>query len=311
MNRMPLFALLFIISMCSYCSESIDSKKLLHALIDQNHQPTPALLELLEEMETPHAGTFPSIIQATQLWLRPTEKERWEFKNDSIEIKKTRILKLAEKLCLVQKVEPTYTSYKYALLFGGTLDDVRDRLGYLITLWNNGIRFNSLIILTGQRSLDTVLESHELLINNTIENLPPKQTWHFNGKFPTTETEMIKFVFEQTDIPAAWKNLPHVLVDTPPQKTGPHSFRRPNTEDTIVQWLKEYNPSPGSILAISNQPFVGYQNAVLRKNMPQKFTVETVGSCYHDNESITTILDALVRWGYNENQIIHNQQAKY
>ncbi len=311
MNRLFIFTMLFTIFIHSYCSEPIRSKKLLSALVNQDNKPTVALLELLNEMRAHHTDSFPSIVQTTQLWLRPTEKERWEFKNDFIEIKKPRLLKLFENLCLIQKVEPSKKYYDYALLFGGTLDDVRNRLAYLITLWDNGIRFNSLVILTGQRLLNATLENHERLLNNQHKGLPSKNTWHFKENFPTSEPEMIKFVFEQTDIPRAWDTVSRIFIDTPPQETGSNSFRRPNTEDTIIQWLKECKPQPGSILAISNQPFIGYQNAVLRKNMPQKFAMETVGSAYQDNESTTTILDALVRWIYNENHVLHNQQAKY
>ncbi len=310
MNYIFIFTMLLTMFIYSHCSKPVSSEKLLHALIDQHNQPTPSLLELLKETDSPHAGTFESITQATQLWLRPAAKERWQVSNDSTENKKTRLLKLFENLCLVQKVEPLKKSYTYAILFGSTLDDVRDRLSHLITLWDEGIHFNSLIILASERPLDTTLENQENLLNNNYQGLSSKKTWHFNGHFPTTESEMIKFVFEQAETPAAWNNIPHVFINTPLQKTNLNELRRPNTEDTIIHWLKEYNPQPGSILAISNQPFIGYQNAVLQKNIPQTFSIETVGSAYHSNESITSFFDTLARWIYNQNNIIQNQQAK-
>jgi len=310
LNHIIMSILLFHIFTYTSCSESIFSSALFDAIINHENKPKPVLLELLKETHTAHTGTLPSIALATQSWLRPAGKERWEFQHNPIATN-NHLPELFKNLCLMQRVEPSRISYDYAVLFGGTLDDVRNRLAYLIALSNKGITFNSLVILTGQRLLDTTLESHELLLNDKIEGLPSQKTWYFDGKFPTTEPEMIKFVFEQTDIPSAWNKTRCFFVDAPMQTTENGSFRRPNTQDTITQWLKECNPRPGSILALSNQPFVGYQNSVLRNTLPKTFTIETVGNAYANNESLATIFDTLARWIYNENQIAHNQQAKY
>ena len=54
--------------------------------------------------------------------------------------------------------------------------------------------------------------------------------------------------------------------------------------------------TPGNILAISNQPYVGYQNAVLQNLLPNTFGIETVGKSASPNIKITTALDTLARW---------------
>lgn len=308
MNHIVIFMLILHTFTHIHCSECIPATKLLHALVDKNNQPTPSFLELLDKTACFHDGTLSSIVESTQQWLRPKETERWEYNVNTIPMN-VDLLHLFKNLCLVQEIKPSQKSYDYALFLGGSLDDVRTRLAYLLTLWNKGIRFGSLVILTGQRSLDKQIEGKELLLNNTMQ-LPYKRNWHFNGQFPTTESEMIKFVFEQTDTPKEWQKLPCISINTPIQQMENGSFRRPNTEDTIIEWLRKYHPHSGAILAISNQPFIGYQNAVLQKNMPH-FTIETVGAAYSGNESIATIFDALARWIYNKNQIIHSQQAKY
>ena len=310
MNYIISFITLFLCALL-HCSEMTTNKQLLRALMDQNNKPTRSLLKILAITESQHNGTLPSITSTTQEWLRPAGKERWQTHNTLVPIHEHHLSPLFKELCLEQKIEPLQNSYDYALLLGGTVDDVRNRLAYLITLSNKGIHFGALIILTGQRQLDATLESDELLLNNKRDDLPLRQEFSFNGRFPDTETEMIKLVFQQTDIPAALNNIPHFLIDTPMQMGDNGSLRRPNTQDTITQWLTECNPHPGSILALSNQPFVGYQNAVLRNNVPQQFTIETVGNAYENNESLATIFDALARWIYNENQIVHKQQAKY
>jgi hypothetical protein len=81
------------------------------------------------------------------------------------------------------------------------------------------------------------------------------------------------------------------------------TLRRPNTQDTIDEWLRSYNPQPGSILALSNQPYIGYQDAVLRKALPKTFDVETVGNACSNNTKSTVIIDSLARWIYNEHLI--------
>ena len=97
--------------------------------------------------------------------------------------------------------------------------------------------------------------------------------------------------------------IPIVFVDTPMQKTENNNLRRPNTRDTINEWLQKYNPHNGSILAISNQPFIGYQDAVLRNILPKGFSIETVGCENLENETTTIILDSLARWIYHEYQM--------
>jgi hypothetical protein len=298
MNRIIMF--MFMLPLCTqmHGAETISATLLLHALVDKNNQPTTPLLKLLKKTGCPHDNTLPSIVASAQKnLLRQPGKERWENKTNAL--LDDAYLLLFEGLYLIQEIVPSQKSYDYALLLGGVLDDVRTRLTYLISLWDKGIRFNSLVILTGQRPLDSRIENEESLVHNNSKNVPP----------PTTESEMIQCVFAQTNLPTEWKNLLST-VDMPMQKMADGSCRRPNTEDTVVEWLRGHNPRPGTILAISNQPFIGYQHAVLRKNLPD-FRIETVGPAYEDNESISTILDAAARWIYNENQIIHNQRAKY
>ncbi len=77
------------------------------------------------------------------------------------------------------------------------------------------------------------------------------------------------------------------------------SIKRPTTGDTIKLWLTELAPQ-GKILAISNQPYVGYQHAVLKSFVPKELLVETVGpKTAVVNSDI--VVDNLARWLYQEN----------
>ncbi len=166
-------------------------------------------------------------------------------------------------------------------------------------LWEKGIRFEKLVVLTGQRPLDKTLESSQLLLDTTHPTLHFKQGKQLNVKLPSTEIGMINYTFNHIKMPKTWEAIPFVYVDTPMQKTENGILRRPNTQDTINEWLTRYNPKPGSILALSNQPFVGYQDAVLRKYLPPNFVIDTVGDVDWEDEGVATILDSLTRWIYN------------
>ncbi len=186
---------------------------------------------------------------------------------------------------------------------------MRNRLSYLIKLWESRIRFDSIIVLTGQRPLYKTIENSELLLNDPLHLVKFKQNWNFQGQLPSTETDMIKFIFNQTETPQAWNSIPLIFVDTPLQKAESGEIRRPNTQDTVNEWLKQ-NPQPTSILAISNQPVIGYQDAVLRRSFPPDFKIETVGDRDSKNRGISTILDSLARWIYNEVLLVEERDIK-
>ena len=77
---------------------------------------------------------------------------------------------------------------------------------------------------------------------------------------------------------------------------------RPNTGDTIIAWLK-HNPKPGEILAISSQPYVQYQDAVLKTLIPHGFSTETIGpATVGDSEAIAVNLDNVARILYQEQE---------
>lgn len=95
---------------------------------------------------------------------------------------------------------------------------------------------------------------------------------------------MIRVVFVQVSLPKDMKYVPVHFVDTPGTYDAQGVWRRPNTDDSVKYWLISH-PQPGHILAVSNQPHVIYQDAVLKTLLPFSFTVESVGpaarSSYH------------------------------
>lgn len=85
-------------------------------------------------------------------------------------------------------------------------------------------------------------------------------------------------------------------------KTEGTSLKRPNTEDTIIAWLKEI-PHPCKALFVSDQPFCGYQFALIKTYLPEAFQFDLVGqgvdSTSHPLAAAIT-LDSIARWLYQE-----------
>ena len=74
---------------------------------------------------------------------------------------------------------------------------------------------------------------------------------------------------------------------------------RPNTNDTINAW-KKMNPKPGTVLAISNNPYIPRQDLALKKMMGECFDIETVGPSTSADIKISVLFDELARLIYTE-----------
>ncbi len=275
-------------------------------ILDSKSNPSPQLLDLLTATDVKHDGTLTGIVRATQFsqneggWLRTLGKERWEVKEVFSE-KREQLMAILDKLGVIQEIEPTDICYDYAVILGATVHRVRSRLQHLVELWKKGVRFGSIVVLTGQRLLDPGLESPKELLNKNNTMFPFKHGWQSTGDLPTAEAGMTKLVFEQSPLPAEWDNLSITFIDTPKQQTLDGKLRRPNTQESIMHWLKT-NPKAGSILAISNQPYVHYQDSAFRCFLPDTFSLETVGKAVSSKERTSSLLDNMARWLYQENK---------
>src|SRR5579871_2019967 len=132
MNRIIIFIIMLPIHIHINCGDNMPATNLSHALVDKNKQPTSSLLKLLEKNDCHHDGSLPIIVEAAQKkLLRQPGKERWETEINTLP--NAEYLQLFKELHLIQEIVPTQKSYDYALLLGGVFDDVRIRLGYLIS----------------------------------------------------------------------------------------------------------------------------------------------------------------------------------
>ena len=107
-------------------------------------------------------------------------------------------------------------------------------------------------------------------------------------------------LWENAQIPEKMRQIPYLLIDAPRQEKADGTSTRPNTKDTLIEWLKK-NPAPGKCLFISNQPFSGYQDSIARTVIPPTFSIETIGVEANQKLGIAIFLDNLARWIYQEN----------
>ena len=215
---------------------------------------------------------------AQQHWLRPPGLERWQMQPKWALTQAQRQVFEAQlgQLGLTAEVAPQSARFEYAVVLGATAATMRERFAYLVQLWRQRrVVFQQLVFWVGQRPLDAQMEPQHVLLGKYPHTLQITPGWRAPTELPRTETAAARLIYEQAQLPAALRRLPVTFVDVPLQSRGGQRVR-PNTADTVRGWL-QLNPRPGKVLALSSNPFVGYQDAVLRGLLPDAFPCETIG----------------------------------
>jgi hypothetical protein len=227
------------------------------------------------------------VVQVTQKeWLR--KGERWELE-DSLAQKTLRqfYLPLFRELGLLHPRVSNRAEARYGVWLGCMLDVARQRLMTMARAWDAGLRFEQLVILTGDRPLDSQLESLEKLYAPS-RGFSIRDGWQQPAQDPVNETEMMLMILDQAEIPDQMREQ-LIIVDAP--RDGKP---RPNTADTFWCWLDE-EPEPGAAIAFSNQPYVDYQQLIGEAILPEEIRLETVGAAASHKVQVSLLLDTLAR----------------
>jgi hypothetical protein len=268
-------------------------------------------------LEYPSLKNLNTIAQS--LFLRPSGLERKDIvSRDSIfSSYATPYLRgLFKKIGDIGDVKPNQKHYRYILISGATVQNMRQRLATLIELVESKSveidESTQLVLLTGDRDLFD-METKEVLLNPAPLSLDP--SWKQPINWPTTEAQAFFWIFEQTLLPASLRQMTVIYVVAPKKQKidllGNSTFLRPTTEDTLNMWLEKYDPTAGSCLSISTQPFVYYQDVNMRNLFAKVglkgFTLETVGDDQSTEEGfksrLPVYLDNLARTIYSELQL--------
>ena len=248
------------------------------ALPIQNRKIDPkALSELATTLGIPEDANF---IQETQnRWLRKNQ-ERWELSELSSDHKKF-VIDWAIREGLFASWKPLLKTYDKALILGATTSRMQMRLDYLKELWEEGVRFKEIVWLTGDRPLNP-------LADNLLDRA-------------SNESQAAHVIWEETALPKEMSNLSASFIAVPMKIEGA-SLKRPNTEDTILEWLK-VSSEPCTALFVSDQPFCGYQFAVINTCLPDTIQFDLVGQGVDPNShpsAAAITLDSIARWIYQE-----------
>lgn len=238
--------------------------------------PPKALQELTTYLHIPEDA---DLIEETQKrWLRKPTQERWEMQELSAE-EREYVLSWGERIGLFSDWLPAETHYDQALILGATTERMEMRLNYLKKLWEEGTRFDQIVWLTGERPLDPRVDAKSDVCK--------------------TETEVARLLWQEADLPLEMKALLCTFIAVPMKGEAPH-LKRPNTEDTLIAWL-ETGVKSCSALFVSDQPFCGYQYAVIEKALPPTLSFDVVGAGVdprgHPAAAAIT-LDSIARWLY-------------
>lgn len=233
-------------------------------------------------------STDADIIEETQRrWLRAPNQERWEMAELSSD-QKLLVLNWAAEQGLFAPWKPLYKTYDKALILGAATSQMQMRLDYLKQLWKEGVRFGEVVWLTGDRPLDLRVDG----LTDRCSN----------------ESEAAHILWEETDLPEDMRALPVVFIAVPMKIEG-SSLKRPNTKDTIIAWLNTA-PHPCTALFVSNQPFCGYQFAVIKASLPSTFLFDLVGQGANPTgrpAAAAITLDSVARWIYQESLVAKSE----
>lgn len=276
-------------------------------LFDEQLRPRAKLIQLLNIVGMDTSDLSEKPIEKINQWAQENLKrvdERWDQQTTKYEPLKSRIRPLLMDLGFVEGAEPHFNQYTGVLIHSALVTTVRLRLHALIEQWKKGVVFKDLYFLTGQLPLPSKPENIEALTNAGTSALKIRKEWVKPEILPKTEAEMIKMVWEQSEIPQQFRDqvkvhfiVAEMKVD---QKTGEKTVR-PTTDDACAEWLKT-NPPKGRYLAVSNAPYMNRQDLVVRTMMPEGYELETMGPGASDNLIMMTFLDELARMIYQVKQ---------
>lgn len=223
-------------------------------------------------------------------WLRPKGLDYFHL--NQTEFFNLKFLEIFEHLNVLNDIYPKkQVEYVYNTCFvhGMNFFDFQIRFKFMIHLWKLGYRWKRTVFLTGERDLDPIIEHPDKF---HISILDQKEDWVEKLKKSRYENEMIRVIFQTSLLPEDFTKEVHFAEA---KKIG---ASRPNTLATLIKWIKDskdlgiqYKEDEKN-LAISNQPFVMYQDLVAKSVFGHP--LETVGPKVY-NPNFNIIFDVLAR----------------
>jgi hypothetical protein len=227
---------------------------------------------------------------------RKPNEERHQIKlNQDLESKKESLWPLFKKLDMVDTVMPPKQGYDAIVILGATIERMRDRLLFLLKMIQNGkIKLNHktrFFIAAGDRDLF----SYEDISKSSF---PFRTGWisPIEAQKPKTEGEAAFFIMDQMIPDKNLRKRFKVLIAPKRYDKDQKKWVRPHTGNTIEILLKDFKkPISVTFLFISNNPYIGYQDAVIAREFLdqslEKNQVTTVGTKTSLKITVSNLLD--------------------
>lgn len=249
------------------------------------------LIDILQILNLKHNFTASSINEIMQEnFLRNNTTERYQLNdNEYSTIIRASLLTCFERLGMITEILPKGNKYKHILILGANRT-LKNRIDFFIRLLSLGYQFERIFFLTGKREV-SINEKNNML---TAYNITLPTTIH-------TEDEEAKFLCDTVYLSNLIDNITFV-ISPKAQEHATGKLKRPTTYDSVMSWL-QMNPEIGTCLAISNNPYIHYQQTVLKNIFNHEkinMSIETVGAGSKEN-NIALYLDTLARQFYEEN----------
>lgn len=292
-------------------------KELLQNLFPEDYQAWMILLEVTDQLQYFENKDLPSEALIDLLndclqknWLRPKDKERWEISTKYTPTQHAVIEAALDQMGLFREIKPTQKKYDCAFLMSAWEGAVMARLNNLIQLWEDGLRFDRLYVMSAHRDLCPLYES------NAIETLKGQN-------IRLNEIEMMRHIISEylKNTSVFSGNPPQIIYD---DAQRPEGARRANTMDSFISWSLNYadKNQDRKILIISCQPFVHYQSAVAfqvlsdnyqlpvykthqmetKGKIDDRFDIEAIGHGKPSEELPDIGLDSLARFVFSSKE---------
>lgn len=257
-------------------------------LFDPSNCPTPAFSIFLKDISVPGDDLI-SIDEALQkrfFQKGPNGQplERWELKEVETKCPQELIMNHLKNCGFVEETLPDDDQFDYAAWPGALAPRAAVRFCDLLNGWLVPVLWKETIAFGGKRPLQPEKESFAKCCDAL--NIPHEDKYAslWSQLNPQTELDIMKFLWAAAIVQNDYSIPPVLFIDAPmkpPIKEGGLPVR-PNTEDTIHEWLRS-NPAPGSILLSSGAPYGMAQDETFWKLLgPLGFTVETFGHAAPD-----------------------------
>lgn len=233
-----------------------------HFLLTKNFDLSPEFKNFLEFLQI-DPKEYDTVEHAHQYcqehFLRPKGVERNNIIPHKLEPLYEKLEPYFESMKMIEAIQPQ-GRYEYLCFNGQSLAQMRRQMEF-ITKHKKSISYDKIVFAAGERKISNIDEGDPLYGRDDVKLETDGAQLLLNQYFPGENGEVVHATTEGTN------------------------FVRPNTHSTIVEWLKS-KPEPGSILMVSNNPFIGYQYLIWFKTLAEFGWFEKGGSLEMCGDSI-------------------------